>query len=82
MFVLLVIAAWILVVSIVTSLCAAARAGDRVQRASATDADAGWEDMQPAAWEHAERRREIAARAQPRAAESSVSRMRRDGVAA
>jgi hypothetical protein len=76
MIVLLVVVAWILVVSMITGLCLAARAGDRLQPARAPG---GWEEpTEAAAWEQVE----ISARARLRPADPSTSRLHRDGVAA
>ncbi len=83
MILLLVIAAWILVLSLVAGLCAAARVGDNAQlaRASATGARRRAESP---AWEPLEHL-EIAAHTplRPvRPAESSASLLHSDGVAA
>ncbi len=76
MIVLLVVVAWILVVSMIAGLCMAARAGDRLQPARAP---IGWEEPTEAgAWEQIE----ISARARLRSADSSATRLHRDGVAA
>jgi hypothetical protein len=76
MIVLLVVVAWILIVSMISALCLAARAGDRLQPAGAP---AGWEEPTEAgAWEPVE----ISARSRLRPADASASRLRRDGVAA
>lgn len=83
MILLIVIAAWILVLSVVAGLCVTARAGDLTQLAQAS-APAGWgrsgsDTREPL--EHLE----ISARANlrpVRTAESGSSLLRRDGVAA
>jgi len=76
MIVLLVVVAWIFVVSMITGLCLAARAGDRLQPARAPIGRE--EPTEAGAWEQIE----ISARARLRPADSSPSRLRRDGVAA
>jgi hypothetical protein len=81
MILLLVIAAWILVLSLVTGLCAAARAGDLAQLATAP---AGRGRREVALWEPLEHL-EISARANARpvrSAESGPSLLHGDGVAA
>jgi len=76
MIVLLVVVAWILVVSMITGLCLAARAGDRLQPARAPSGCK--EPTEAGAWEQIE----ISARARLRPADSSATRLHRDGVAA
>lgn len=83
MILLLVIASWILVLSLVTGLCAAARAGDFAQLTHASAA-AGWGAAEPLAWETAEHL-EIAARANVRLvrpAGTGAALVRNGGVAA
>jgi hypothetical protein len=83
MILLFVIAAWILVLSVVAGLCAAARAGDLTQLAQAST-PAGWGGYGATArgpLEHLE----ISARANlrpVRTAESGASLLHGDGVAA
>ncbi len=80
MILLLVIAAWILVLSVVAGLCAAARAGDLTQAST----PAGWgrrgstgrEALEPLEISASTNLRPV------RTAESSASLLRRDGVAA
>jgi hypothetical protein len=84
MILLLVIAAWILVLSLVTGLCAVARAGDSAQPTHAP-ASAGWGRVQSLAWEPAEHLEIAAPRADvrpARPAESGASLLRSGGVAA
>jgi hypothetical protein len=83
MILLLVIAAWILVLSVVAALCATARVGDLTQLAHASApagrGDAGANARQP------RERVEISARANlrpVRTAESAASLRRSEGVAA
>ncbi|MGP0100387.1 MAG: hypothetical protein ACLPUT_02050 [Solirubrobacteraceae bacterium] len=81
MILLLVIAAWILVVSMVAGLCAAARTGDIAQLAHAS-APIGWGESP--AWEPVEHL-EISARANlrpVRSAEPGAALLHSDGVAA
>jgi hypothetical protein len=83
MILLIVIAAWIFVISVVAGLCAAARVGDLTQVAHAS-ANSGRGRAESPAWEPLEHL-EIGARAplRPvRPAESGASLLRRDGVAA
>ncbi|MGD0452030.1 MAG: hypothetical protein ABSB69_00395 [Solirubrobacteraceae bacterium] len=80
---LLVIAVWILVLSLVTGLCAAARAGDLAQLVTAP-AGRGRGETTTTLWEQFEHA-EISARASARptrSPESGASRLRGDGVAA
>jgi hypothetical protein len=80
MILLLVVAAWILVLSLVAGLCVAARAGDLAQLAHAPG-PAGRERTE-SAWEPAEHL-EIAARANSRAARQEwAASLRSGGVAA
>ena len=81
MILLLVIAAWVLVLPLVAGLCAAARAGDLAQLDHAS-APIGWGEAP--AWEPVEHL-EISARANLRpvgSAEPGASLLRSDGVAA
>ena len=81
MILLLVIAAWLLVLSVLAGLCAAARAGDLAQLAPAS---AGWGRSGATAREPREHP-EISARANlrpARTAESGASLQRSEGVAA
>jgi hypothetical protein len=83
MILLLVIAAWILVLSVVAGLCAAARAGDLTQLAQASTS-AGWARYGSPARGPLEYL-EISARANHRpvrTAESGASLLHGDGVAA
>jgi len=83
MILLLIIAAWILVLSVIAGLCAAARAGDLARLAQAS-APAGWERSGAAAREPLEHL-EISAHANLRpvaSAEQGASRLRSDSVAA
>jgi hypothetical protein len=83
MILLLVIAAWILALSLVTGLCAAARRGDLAQLTRAPTSTR-WGRVRPLAWEQAEHR-EILAHADvrpARPAESGVPLARSGGVAA
>jgi hypothetical protein len=83
MILLLVIAAWILALSLVVGLCAAARAGDLAQLTPAS-VSSGWARVRSLAWEPAEHR-EILAHADGRPArppESGVPYVRSGGVAA
>jgi hypothetical protein len=83
MILLLAIAAWILALSLVMGLCAAARTGDIAQLTRAP-ASSGWGRVRPLAWEPAEHR-EILAHADVRTArpaESGVPLVRSGGVAA
>jgi hypothetical protein len=83
MVLLLIIAAWIVVLSLVVALCAAARVGDLASapRASSNDGT-GW--AQPYAWEPAPEL-EISAHVNvtaSRSAQSASSPLRSDGIAA
>jgi hypothetical protein len=83
MIVLLLIAAWIVVLSLVMGLCAAARVGDVAQLTHAS-APAGRVHAEPAAWESSGHL-EIAVRANVRPvrpAESGAALVHSDGVAA
>jgi|GEM_PF-2371143 hypothetical protein len=83
MILLLVIAAWILVLSLVAGLCGAARMGDLAQLAHPSAAG-GWASAEPATWEplvHLE----ISARASVRpvrTSEQGAPLLHSDGVAA
>jgi hypothetical protein len=80
MILLLVVAAWILVLSLLAGLCAVARAGDLAQLAHAPG-PAGRERTE-SPWEQSEHL-EIAARANSRSARQEwVASLHRDGVAA
>jgi hypothetical protein len=83
MILLLVIAAWILALSLVAGLCAAARTGDLAQLTHAP-ASSGWGRVRPLAWEPAEHQ-EILVHAEVRTgrpAESGMPFARSGGVAA
>jgi len=83
MILLLVIAAWVLVLSLIVGLCAAARVGDLAQLAHAS-ATGGRGRTESPAWEPFEHM-DIAARAPlrpARRAESGASLLHSDGVAA
>jgi hypothetical protein len=83
MILLLVIAAWILVLSLVAGLCGAARVGDLAQVAH-SPAASGWARTEPPKWEPLEHR-EISAHANlrpARPAEQGASLLHSDGVAA
>jgi hypothetical protein len=83
MILLLVIAAWILVLSLVVGLCRTARLGDLAQLAHGAAAG-GWARTEAPKWEPLEHR-EIAAHANlrpVRPAEQGASLLRSDGVAA
>jgi hypothetical protein len=83
MILLLVIATWILVLSLVVGLCGAARAGDLAQFAHQSAAG-GWSRTEPPKWEPLEHL-EISAHANlrpGRTAEQGASLLHSDGVAA
>ena len=83
MILLLVIASWILVLSLVAGLCGAARVGDLAQLAH-TSAAGGWARTEPPTWEPLEHL-EISTHANlrpVRTAEQSASLLHSDGVAA
>lgn len=79
MILLLVVLSWLVVLALVTCLCAAARVGDRAELVRAA---AGWEHPDGSPREPAERQLEISARTGLRAAGSRASLLDRDGVAA
>jgi hypothetical protein len=82
---LLIVAAWLISVSLVAGLCMAARAGDREPLArSLADADAGQQGASTLVWEQADGVG-ISARAnvgRTHTAEAGVSVLHGDGIAA
>jgi hypothetical protein len=83
MILLLIIAIWIVVMSLVAGLCAAARVGD-VERLTRAYASARTAQAQPLAWESVQDV-ELSARANTRAArtvEAEASLLQSDGLAA
>jgi hypothetical protein len=80
---LLIVAAWLISVSLVAGLCMAARAGDR-ESLSRSLADAGEQGASALVWEQADGV-EISARAnvgRTRTAETGVGVLHGDGIAA